>query len=313
MEAIQQVTPEQLRRYPSPSAALFREAASKLLDVPPDWIMTFNGGDDLLSVIIRACAAEGDSVVFPEPSYSLYPVLAELHGAKQEVVSYEISGSNWTLPKGIENSKSALMLIVNPNAPSGHFNPISQLAEIAGKFAGVLLIDEAYVDFAEQSALPLVEKYPNVVLLRSMSKGYALAGLRFGYAIGQPSILSQLEKVRDSYPCDVISIAAATAAIQDQDYARANWEKVKLQRAYLTSALRILGFSLPDSQANFVLTEVSESSPLTAENLYLALKQRKILVRWWQSARLSNKLRITIGTPEQNEQLLGILRDLLGL
>jgi histidinol-phosphate aminotransferase len=311
MTAIQSITPEQLRRYPSPSALVFREAAAKLHGLAPDWIMTFNGGDDLLSVIIRTCTTESDAVIFPEPSYSLYPVLTELHGAVITAIRYNIEGVNWSLPANIEQSDAALMLIVNPNAPSGHFNPIARLDQVASSFRGVVLIDEAYVDFSAQSALPLVAKHDNLILLRSMSKGYSLAGLRFGYAIGQPSLLKEIEKVRDSYPCDVVSIAAATAAIQDQEYAASTWQRVKSERSRVSSALRDRGFRLPDSESNFVLAEMPHGSPTTAKQLYLSLKERGLLIRWWDLPLISNMVRITIGTAEQNDRLLLEINELV--
>jgi histidinol-phosphate aminotransferase len=312
LEAIARVTPEQLRKYPSPSALAFRQAAAKVHSVSPEWIMTFNGGDDLLSVIIRTCTTESDEVLFLEPSYSLYPVLTELHGARKKIVKYEIDGTSWSLPDGLESAKAGLMLIVNPNAPSGHFTPISHLEALAKKFSGVLLIDEAYIDFATESALSLVNRYENVILLRSMSKGYSLAGLRFGYAVGQPSLLKQVEKVRDSYPCDVLSIAAATAAIEDQTYAASTWEKVKSERNRVAGELATLGFTMPDSQSNFLLAAVPNSSPVSAKEIYLSLKERHILVRWWDLPLISNMVRITIGTAEQNNLLLDALKTILG-
>jgi histidinol-phosphate aminotransferase len=176
-----------------------------------------------------------------------------------------------------------------------------------------VLIDEAYVDFADQSALSLVLKHTNVIILRSMSKGYSLAGLRFGYAIGRPTLLMQLEKVRDSYPCDVISIAAATAAIEDQEYAQSTWSKVKSERARLAAALRKMGFTMPESQSNFLLAQVpsGEAKP-TAKELYETLKSRQILIRWWDLPMITDKVRITIGTPEQNDRLLTELQSLIG-
>jgi histidinol-phosphate aminotransferase len=311
MEAIARVTPEQLRRYPSPSALDFRLAAAKVHGVTPESIMTFNGGDDLLSVIIRTCTTESDAVLFLEPSYSLYPVLTELHGARKKIVNYNIDGTTWALPDGLESAQAGLMLIVNPNAPSGHFNPISQLESIAKKFAGVLLIDEAYIDFASESALALVNRNENVILLRSMSKGYSLAGLRFGYAIGQPSLLKQIEKVRDSYPCDVLSIAAATAAMEDQAYAASTWDKVKSERKRVASELAALGFTMPESQSNFLLAGVPNSFSVSAKQIYQSLKERQILVRWWDLPRISDKVRITIGTAQQNDLLLTALKSIL--
>jgi len=313
IEAIREVTPEQLRRYPNPNARPFREAAARVHGLPDDWIMTFNGGDELLSVIIRACATESDAVAYFEPSYSLYPVLTDIHGSQKLVLPYQIEGTNWSFPKDIEKTKAALLMIVNPNAPSGHLGSIQDLAHIAENFRGVVLIDEAYVDFAVESALPLVHNHANIIILRTMSKGYSLAGLRFGYAISQPSLLKEIEKVRDSYPCDAVSIAASTAAIQDQEYAQSTWQRVKAERQRLSQALEEMGFSLPRSEANFLLAELPQraKSADSAQHVYESLKAKHILVRFWDLPVLRDKLRITVGTPEQNNLLLKELESII--
>jgi histidinol-phosphate aminotransferase len=310
MEAIRAITPEQLRRYPNPNARPFREAAAKVHNLTPDHIMAFNGGDELLSVAIRAAAGEHDAVAYLEPSYSLYPVLTEMNGCRAIKISYQIDGDHWQLPNDIESTPAKILLIVNPNAPSGHLDSLDRLAHIASRFKGLLVIDEAYVDFAPHSALHLVREFPNVLLLRTMSKGYSLAGLRFGYAVGQPDLLRQLEKVRDSYPVDAIAIAAATAAIEDQPHARATWDKVKAERVRMTRELQSRGFAMPESHSNFLLATVPQNS-VPAKSLYESLKSRGILIRWWDLPRIADKLRITIGTPDQNNRLLAELKDLL--
>jgi histidinol-phosphate aminotransferase len=323
MEAIAAVTAEALRRYPSPNGKIFREAAAQVHGIPPDWILPFNGGDELLSVAIRAAAGEHDAVAYLEPSYSLYPILTELNSSPAIKLSYDIAESIpqisnlksqisnplWSLPKDIEKIPAKILLIVNPNAPSGHLDPIERLAEIATGFKGLLVIDEAYADFAPANALDLVKKFDNVLLLRTMSKGYSLAGLRFGYGIAQPALMRQLEKVRDSYPVDAISIAAATAAIQDQPYARATWEKVKTERTRVSAALRQMGFKLPESHTNFVLATAPPQ--LAGKAVYESLKSRGIFIRWWDLPRIADKVRITIGTPEQNDRLLAELQKLI--
>ena len=312
MEAIRAVTAEQLRRYPSPTGLAFREAAAKVHGLAPDWILPFNGGDELLSVAIRAAAGENHTVAYLEPSYSLYPVLTEMQGAQALEFQYDIAGTAWSLPEGLETlerEEAAVLLIVNPNAPSGHLETLARLEEIATGFGGLLVIDEAYVDFAEHSALGLVKDHENVLILRTMSKGYGLAGLRFGYGIAQPSLLRQIEKVRDSYPVDAISIAAATAAMLDQEYAKSTWEKVKLERTRLAAALGKLGFTMPKSQSNFLLATVPAG--VYARELYEKLKARGILVRWWDLPRIADKVRITVGTPEQNDRLLAALAAIL--
>jgi histidinol-phosphate aminotransferase len=325
LDAIRALTAEQLRRYPSPTGKAFRDAAAAVHGIPADWILPFNGGDELLSVAIRAAAGESDAVAFLEPSYSLYPILTELNGSRAAKLSYGIFENRkskterpgapavenpiWRLPADIERVRAKLLLIVNPNAPSGHLDPLDRLAEIAARFQGLLLIDEAYVDFAPVNALDLVRRFPNVLLLRTMSKGYSLAGLRFGYAIAQPALLNQLEKVRDSYPVDAVAITAASAAIADQPYARATWDQVKSERTRLSAALRQMRFALPDSHSNFVLATVPPG--LSGQGVYEALKARAILVRWWDLPRIADKVRITVGTPDQNDRLLAELKTLI--
>ena len=219
-----------------------------------------------------------------------------------------INGTHWEFPPEIFKLNAKLLLIVNPNAPSGTLADLPTLDRIIASFPGVVLLDEAYVDFAPTSALPLVREHGNVILLRSMSKGYGLAGMRFGYGIAQPSLLAQLHKVRDSYPCDAIAIAAATAAITDQAYAAGTWEKIKHQRAHVSAELRSMGFTLPDSYSNFVLAQVP--APVNAGELYQRLKAANILVRYFNLPGLTDKLRITVGTAEQNTALLTALKTL---
>ncbi len=315
IEAIRAVSPEQLRRYPSPNARHFREAAARVHGVSPDQIMAFNGGDELLTCAIRASAGEQDNVAFLDPSYSLYPILTDIQGARKISIPYELANNQWQLPATIESTNAALLLIVNPNAPTGHLNPLSRIEQIARSFKGLLLLDEAYIDFAgpDASALPLLKDLhlPNVLILRTMSKGYSLAGLRFGYAIGPRELLAQLEKVRESYPVDAIAQAAATAAIEDQAYARDTWQKVISERTRLTTALETLGFSIPESKSNFLLATIPSKRGITAKGLYESLKGKGILVRYWDLPRIADKLRITIGTPAQNDRLLVELKTLV--
>ncbi len=310
MAAVAAVTPEQLRRYPSPDALSFRRAAAKIHGVSPDMIMTANGGDELLAMVFRACVTDGQPVAYLDPSYSLYPVLARMQGAAPVVLRYRISGATWDLPEEIFRVNARLLLIVNPNAPSGTLIDLETLSRIISSFSGLVLIDEAYVNFAPHSALPLVAKFPNLVLLRSMSKGYGLAGLRFGYAIAQPQILAELHKVRDSYPCDAISIAAATAALEDQAYAQGAWDRVTTERRKLTEELSALCFSVPESHANFILAGMPGGAD--ARGIYEQLKQRNILVRYFALPQLTDKLRITVGTADQNRSLIVALKQMAG-
>jgi histidinol-phosphate aminotransferase len=184
--------------------------------------------------------------------------------------------------------------------------------------SGVLLVDEAYVDFAENNCITLIKDFDNVIILRSMSKGYSLAGLRFGYAIAQPALIDGLMKIKDSYNVDTVAIVLAAAAIKDQQYFKENVEKVKAERTRMTEQLRNLGFDVPDSSANFVLAKCKNglvgAEPAVARKaaeIYEKLTQRNIFVRYFNYQDLVDKLRITIGTPEQNDKLISALKEIL--
>ena len=308
-EAIAKITDEELRRYPSPDARVFRAMAGSVHSVDPEFIITTNGGDELLSIVFRACLLPGDRVARLDPSYSLYPVLAAAIGATPVMLPYRIDGLQWHLPEEIFHLDARLLLIVNPNAPSGTRIDPHTLERIAHSFGGVVLIDEAYADFAPQTALSLVHKCPNVILLRSMSKGYGLAGIRFGYGIGRPELLAQLYKVRDSYPCDAVAIAAATAAIEDQPYARSTWINVIEQRRWLQKTLMDMDFAGPESFSNFILATVPRGH--SAADIYAKLKAGGILVRYFNLPGLQDKLRITVGKPADNQALIKALRRIV--
>jgi histidinol-phosphate aminotransferase len=303
MEALQNIDADALRRYPDPFAIEFCQAVSDVLDVPTDWVIVGNGSDDVLNVLVRACAEGHDrTVVYPMPTYVLYPTLSAMQPAKVIEIPYP---ENFQLPiADLVKANGAITFIASPNAPSGHPVPLDDLWELVRQVSGIVAIDEAYVDFAESSALPLVKEFENVIVLRTLSKGYSLAGLRLGFGVANPNLLAGLFKVKDSYNIDAIAIAVGAAAMRDQDYMKACAEKVKISRAKLTADLRNLGFKVIDSHGNFVLA----TPPLgNAEFIYLALKERGILVRYFKQARLDDKLRITVGTDEQNQELLEAL------
>jgi len=298
---------EQLRRYPDPVGNAFRRAAAELDGVAAGNIMCCNGGDDLLSIAIRACCDKKRPLAYPVPTYSLYPVLANLEDCGLIEVPFD---QKYRLPAKLARTGAALTIVCNPNAPTGTFIAIDELARLADELEGVLLIDEAYVDFAEQDAVRLVHEFDNVVLLRSLSKGYSLAGLRFGYAIASQTLIDGFLKVKDSYNVDGVALALATAAIKDQAYFRANVEKVKADRQKLTERLRALGFEVGDSATNFVLARTKADS---AAPLHEQLAERNIFVRYFNVPGLDDKLRISVGTPEQNERLLAALQEILSM
>ena len=302
VEAIHTIDPERLRRYPSPSAEDFRRTAARVHGVSPDMIVAGNGSDEILAMAARTYLGPGEILAYPDPTYSLYPVLAEVGEVKVVTVPW---AAGWDLPiDALLATGARAIFFANPNAPTGTLVRTSRVRELATRFSGLLLVDEAYVDFADENSLALVREFSNVMLCRTLSKGYALAGLRFGYAIAAPELVSEMNKVKDSYNCDAVAISAATAALQDQDYARRSWEHVRAERARLSETLRRRGWQVIPSQANFILATCPDGN---AAAIYRGLKGKGILVRFFDKPGLDDKLRITIGTAEENDQLLAAL------
>ncbi|MDX2215624.1 MAG: histidinol-phosphate transaminase [Oculatellaceae cyanobacterium bins.114] len=297
---------EWLRRYPDPYANEFRSAISDVLGVPKDWVIVGNGSDELLNVVIRACADPGDRVVYPMPTYVLYRTLSQMQPATPVEIPY---GDDFCLPiDELIAANGAVTFIATPNSPSGHVVAIADLRQLASRLSGVLVIDEAYVDFADSTALPLVQEFENVIIIRTLSKGYSLAGLRLGFGMANPALLSGLFKVKDSYNIDAIACLVGAAAMRDQVYKNQCIEQIKTSRATLAHDLKQLNFQLWDSQTNFFLVRPPQGN---AESIYLALKERGILVRYFKQPGLDDKLRITVGTDEQNRTLIEALVSLV--
>jgi histidinol-phosphate aminotransferase len=305
LKVLAEISPERLRKYPDPIGNEFRQAAAKINSVRCDDIMCCNGGDDLLTMAFRAFCDKNRPVAYPVPTYSLYPVLAKLQNCKAIEVAFD---TEFNLPAKLSGTDAALTIVCNPNAPSGSFVSVDELASLADELSGILLVDEAYVDFAEANCTQLVTEFDNIIILRSLSKGYGLAGLRFGYAIAQPDLIKGLMKVKDSYNVDAVALTVATAAIKDQKYFTETTEKVKKARGLLIEQLRNLGFDVPQSHANFVLARCKNHK---ADIIFDKLKERRIYVRYFNLPGLDDKLRITVGTDEQNNILISALKEIL--
>jgi histidinol-phosphate aminotransferase len=304
-EAVREaLTGDRLRKYPDPLGTAFRKAAAQVLGVDPDGILIGNGSDDILTIVTRAFVPEGGLIVSPTPSYLLYETLAEIQGAKYESVPYT---PDWRLPEPWPKPDAHLTLIANPNSPTGTAVANAELARLADQVRGPLLVDEAYVDFAADHALALVRK-PNVIVSRTLSKSYSLAGIRFGYAVGDPAVIHELNKVKDSYNCDVLSLAAATAAIEDQDYRQSVRWKILKTRARLATELARLGFEVTPSETNFVWCRRSDRP---VKPIYEELKRRLILVRYMNYPGYGDGLRITVGTEEEVGRLVEELERIL--
>jgi histidinol-phosphate aminotransferase len=300
------VTGERLRKYPDPSGTVFRQTAGRVLGVDPDAILIGNGSDDILTIVTRTFVPEGGKISSPTPSYLLYETLAEIQGGNHVAVPFT---PEWRLPEPWPVQGAFLTFIPNPNSPSGTSVPTAQLAELASGLDHPLIIDEAYVDFADEHALALAGRMKNVVVTRTLSKSYALAGIRFGFAVADPALVREFIKVKDSYNCDVLSLAAATAALEDQDYLKATRAKILATRTRLSAALRNLGFEVAPSQANFVWCRRFDR-PL--KPIYEELKRRMILVRYMVYKDYGDGLRITVGTDAEIDKLLQELASILG-
>lgn len=296
-----------LQRYPDPLATAFRTRAAEILGVEPDWILCGNGSDDILTIVTRAFVGEGDLLRLPTPSYVLYKTLAQLQGAKAEEIPFE---PGWTLGEAFTRPAERLKLafVPNPNSPSGTMLRPEEIAGLAARLPCPLLVDEAYADFADGHCLGLVAKHENVMVSRTLSKSYGLAGLRFGFLVAQPQIIAELRKVKDSYNTDALSISGATAAIDDRGWLAENLAKVKATRGKLTAGLRELGFATTPSQANFVWCTHSSGKH---RDIYERLKAAQILVRYMDYAGWGDGLRISVGTDEQTEALLTVLAGIM--
>lgn len=329
-KAVKAAVDGRLRLYPNPTAQVLREKLAKLHRCRPENIIIGNGSDELLAMAVRAFveptegrvpkhtkpgtrrARPSETVQYFHPSYSLYPVLADIHGAAKNPVPLNL---NFTMPSVSELKRgriwdfnAALTFITTPNAPSGCGYSGIELEALCRATKGVVVLDEAYVDFANENASKLALKYPHVIVSRTFSKAYSLCFQRVGYFIGHPELIAGLDKIRDSYNVNGLGQAAAIATLEDLDYYRANFRRIIATREELSRALTGLGFRVLPSQANFVLAK----PPLfSAQEWLQKLRDKKILVRWFNQPEVKEFLRITIGTPAEAEALVRAAKAIL--
>ena len=304
VEAIR-VAAEKLVRYPDPVSTAFRLAAGEALNVDPDWIVCGNGSDDILTILTRSLVNQGDMIRLPNPSYILYRTLAEIQGASYEEINFN---EDWSLPASFAAADDRLKLVFlpNPNSPTGTVVSQDEILDLADRLPCPILIDEAYVDFAQFNCVDLVKQNEKIMVSRTLSKSYGLAGLRFGFLVAQPSMIEQLLKVKDSYNCDALSIAGATAAITDQSWLNENVAKIKSTRHVLQEKLTQLGFEVIPSQANFVWCTHSSTE---VKPIYEYLKENRILVRYMSYPNWKEGLRISVGTDDQISACLSLIQD----
>jgi histidinol-phosphate aminotransferase len=302
------LTGDRLRKYPDSAGTVFRQTAGRVLDIDPDGILIGNGSDDILTILTRAFVPEGGLVASPTPSYLLYRTLAELQGARLQTAPFN---ADWSLPSPWPIENAHLTFLANPNSPSGTVVSRRQRDELRSRLRGPLVIDEAYADFADGNALDDVRSQGSdgkVIVTRSLSKSYALAGIRFGFAVTTPALVRELIKVKDSYNCDVLSLTAAAAALDDRVYLQTTRAKILATRARMLETLPKMGFSVCPSEANFVWCRRSDRP---VKPIYEALKSRGILVRYMAYDGYGDGLRISVGSDAEIDRLFQELTSLV--
>ncbi|HEX4265305.1 MAG TPA: histidinol-phosphate transaminase [Verrucomicrobiae bacterium] len=323
VKAVKAAVDGRLRLYPNPTAQALREKLAKLHGCKAENIIIGNGSDELLALAVRAFVepsrkAEGgrrkaeSTVQYFQPSYSLYPVLADIHGAAKNPVPLN---ANFSLPEvpevrrgGVWDFDAALTFVTTPNAPSGRGHSNAELEKLCRIMNGVVVLDEAYVDFAEGNAMKLALKHPHVIVSRTFSKAYSLCFQRVGYFVGDKELIAALDKIRDSYNVNGLGQIAAMATLDDLPHYRANFRRIIATREELSRALTLLGFRVLPSQTNFILAKPPVNP---AKDWLQKLREKKILVRWFNQPEVRDFLRITIGTPAEARALVRAVKSIL--
>jgi len=312
LAAIRQQTSDDLRLYPDPEGVALKRAIADLHGLDPKQVFLGNGSDEVLAHVFLALLKQTDAVLFPDITYSFYPVYCKLFGIEYKNIplgpDFEIQVADYESPNGG-------IIFPNPNAPTGRSIPRSEIEALLSKNKNsVVVIDEAYVDYGTESCIPLLRGAncpENLLVVHTLSKSRALAGLRVGFAVGHPALIEGLERVKNSfnsYPLGRLAQAGAIAAIEDQAHLEASSTKVMQTRSQLVKELAVLGFDTIPSSANFIFTRHPKHAGV---KIYQALRDRGIIVRHFKAARIEEFLRITIGTDEQSRELIGALTEIL--
>jgi histidinol-phosphate aminotransferase len=317
LAAVKAAVDGRLRLYPNPTAQVLREKLARLHKCKAENIIIGNGSDELLALAVRGFVEPNSklkiknsklakaTVQYFMPSYSLYPVLADIHGAAKNIVPLK---ADFGLPSVTElkrgkrwNFNASLTFVTTPNAPSGRGYKTSELEKLCRAQKGVVILDEAYVDFADENALKLALKFPHVLVARTFSKAYSLCFQRVGYFVGHPELIAALDKIRDSYNVNGLGQIAAAATLDDLKFYRANFKKIISTQGWLSRELTKRGFRVLPSQTNFILAQPPK---FPAKEWLQKLRDNKILVRWFSAPEVSNFLRITIGTQAEAAALV---------
>ncbi len=307
LEAIRTATNDSLKRYPDPTARAIREAYAAAKGLDPDNVFVGNGSDEIFTLLFRGFIDPEDLAAFAYPSYALYSTLAQMNGIKYETVPLNKDFS-YNLAAFLKK-KYSLVIIANPNNPTGTYVEVEKIGSFLQKFKGLLVVDEAYIDFYGGSAANLTDEFDNLIVTQSMSKSYSLAGLRIGFAVASLEIIRGLMKIKDSYNVDMLATAGAVAAIKDKRSFTYNIEMVVSNKEYLEESLVALGFEVVPSRANFIFTRHPE---FKSSDLYQKLKEKQILIRHYTGPVQSEYIRISVGTMMEIKAVIKELKAITG-
>jgi histidinol-phosphate aminotransferase len=308
LEALRKASDGSVRLYPSPDASALRAQAASIYGLSPSQVLCGNGSDEILAMLVRAFLDKGDAVACFDPSYSLYPVLANIAEARVvEVPLPRIARTEELDALPVPEVSAKLFLLTSPNSPYGMVFPTAWIARLLAAFKGIVVADEAYVDFASQSSLPLLASNPRLVIVRTLSKSYALAGMRVGLAFAHEAVIRELMKVKDSYNVSRLAQVAACEALADRAWFAETRDRVINTRARFSARLAAAGFTVLPSSANFVFAVPPAGG--SAKRLYERLLTRGFLVRHLSAPAVSDGLRISIGTEEEMDALDRVIEE----
>jgi len=309
LEILRNISADALRRYPDPESSVLRRAIAERNGIRPEQVFVGNGSDEVIALAFIALLKQALPLYFPDVTYSFYPVWSALFGIEHRTVAL---AEDFTVDPASYPAENGGIIIPNPNAPTGVLMSLSCIRQLLERSTGsVVVVDEAYIDFGGESAVQLIDEFDNLLVVQTLSKSRALAGLRVGFAMGNVDLIEALGRVKNSfnsYPLDAVSQQVAVASIEDEVYFRSNCQRVMESRGNLVDAMASMGFQVLPSGANFILA----THPLhPAKALFAALRERGIVVRYFDKPRVHNFLRISIGTEQDNSELLAALAELV--
>jgi histidinol-phosphate aminotransferase len=305
VEAMRSFDPDKLRRYPDPMSLALRDTIASRHGCVREQVFAGNGSDEILALCTRAFVPNGGSVGYFDPSYSLYPVLADIQEAERRPVALA-EDYGWRMPA---DYKASLFLLARPNAPTGISYPRAEIKAFCSRFDGVVVVDEAYADFASDNCMDMALSCPNVLVMRTVSKSFSLAGLRVGYVVGDRVLIDALYKIKDSYNLDALAQALALAAIRDTAYLAESAGRIRATRARLAAALSARRHMVYPSESNFLWVR---PAGIAAARLYEELRQRRIFIRYFAGPRTGECVRITVGTDSEVDALLAAIDEICG-